>query len=73
MRRIRVSTWVLTAIFLAALVAYVFLKPSSASTDGQQQRASRQTHSTSPAPSPLFPGMNPGATPHSSPPVNASG
>ena len=34
MRRIRISTWVLTAIFVAALVAYVLVKPSSASTVG---------------------------------------
>lgn len=34
MRRIRISTWVLTAIFLAALVAYLLVKPSSASIIG---------------------------------------
>jgi hypothetical protein len=35
MRRIRISTWVLIAVFLAALVAYIFINPSSASNDRQ--------------------------------------
>jgi hypothetical protein len=46
MRRIRLSTWVLTAIFLAALVAYVLAKPPPASN------SSRQTQSPTPSTSP---------------------
>jgi hypothetical protein len=45
MRRIRLSTWLLAAIFLAALVAYVLFKPP---TDPKGAH-SQQTHSTSPA------------------------
>jgi len=73
MRRIRISTWVLTAIFVAALVAYLLVKPSSASITGPQQHANHPTHSTSPASGPLVPGMNPKAIPHSSAPVKVPG
>jgi hypothetical protein len=66
MRRIRLSTWVLTAIFLAALVAYVLVKPSSASTVGPRH-APQHTRSTSPARSTLLPGVIPGRNPGSSP------
>src|SRR5258708_38856843 len=61
MRRVRISTWVLTAIFLAALVAYVLVKPSSAATIAPQQAPSQPPRSTSPAPRTLLPGVIPGA------------
>jgi hypothetical protein len=64
MRRIRLSTWVLTAIFLAALVAYVLVKPSPASTDGRNQTSS-PSPSTSPAKGAPA-GVIPGTSPHSS-------
>jgi hypothetical protein len=56
MRRIRLSTWVLTAIFLAALVAYVLLKPSSEPSGCPEQSQSPYTRSTSPAGGTLLPG-----------------
>src|SRR5258707_12026582 len=40
------STWVLTAIFLAALVAYLLVKPSSAAIIGPQQAPSQDRKST---------------------------
>jgi hypothetical protein len=64
MRRIRLSTWVLTAIFLAALVAYVLVKPSPESTGGPEQ--CKHTRSTSPTRESLPPGVIPGTSPHSS-------
>jgi hypothetical protein len=65
MRRIRLSTWVLTAIFLAALVAYVLVKPSSESIVCSEQ--GQHTPSTSPATGTLPPGVIPRTSPHSSP------
>jgi hypothetical protein len=67
MRRIRLSTWVLTAIFLAALVAYVLVKPSSASIVGRvgpEQPPSQHTRSTSPARGTILPGVIPRTSPH---------
>jgi hypothetical protein len=77
MRRIRISTWVLTAIFLAALVAYLLVKPSSASIIGRhhpvlgKQAHGKQAHSTSPARGTL-PGVLPGASRHSVPAASPS-
>ncbi|MDR2985644.1 MAG: hypothetical protein LBV34_12475, partial [Nocardiopsaceae bacterium] len=60
MRRIRISTWVLIAIFLAALVAYIFINPSSSSTSTPASCAQR--------PSIRLPGLPlPGASPSCSP------
>ena len=59
MRRIRISTWVLTGIFLTALVAYLLVKPSSASILSPQQAPSQHTRSTSPAHRTLLPGVLP--------------
>jgi hypothetical protein len=68
MRRIRISTWVLTAIFLVALVAYVLLKSSSPSTVGGYQPVhGKHAHATSPVCGTSLPGVIPGASPHSSP------
>jgi hypothetical protein len=66
MQRIRLSTWVLTAIFLAALVAYLLVKPSSAAIISPQQAPGRHTQSTSPVRGTLLPGVIPGASPRSS-------
>ena len=33
MRRVRISTWILTAVFLAALVTYLNFRPVSDTTD----------------------------------------
>lgn len=72
MRRIRISTWVLTAIFLAALVAYLLVKPSSASIIGRHHPVlGKQAHSTSPARGTL-PGVLPGASRHSVPAASPS-
>jgi len=59
MRRIRLSTWVLTAIFLAALVAYVLAKPSSTSHISRWQTSSQHARSTSPAGGVFPPGVIP--------------
>jgi hypothetical protein len=66
MRRIRISTWVLTAIFLVALVAYLLVKPSSAAIIGGHRPAhGKHAHATSPAPATPLPGVIPSASPHS--------
>jgi len=63
MRRIRISTWVLTVIFLAALVAYLLVKPSSASIiSGHHAAHGTQAHSASPARATQLPGVLPGAS-----------
>jgi hypothetical protein len=67
MRRIRISTWVLTAIFLAALVAYVLVKQSSPSiAGGSQPIHGKHAHAASAVRGTLLPGVNPGVSPHSS-------
>lgn len=67
MRRIRISTWVLTAIFLAALVAYLLVKPSPPSiVGGHQLLRDKHAHATSPVCGPPLPGVIPGASPHAS-------
>jgi hypothetical protein len=72
MRRIRISTWLLTAIFLAALVAYLLVKPSSASIIGGHNAArGKQAHATSPVRGTL-PGVLPGASRHSAPAASPS-
>jgi len=48
MRRIRISTWVLAAIFVAALALYVLLKPSSASNTCQPQPDQQAKQTTAP-------------------------
>jgi hypothetical protein len=68
MRRIRISTWVLTAIFVVALVAYLLVKPSSSSSVGGYQLVhGKHAHATSPACGTPLPGVIPGASTHSSP------
>ena len=47
MRRVRTSTWILTAVFLVALVTYVLVKPASTTTGGN----SSTTGQSSPSPS----------------------
>ena len=67
MRRIRISTWVLTAIFLVALVAYLLVKPSSPSiVGGYLPVHGKHAHATSPVCGTPLPGVIPGASPHSS-------
>jgi len=53
MRRIRTSTWILTAIFLVAFVAYLFVKPTPAVT--VRHAPARREHSGTPAPTPRTP------------------
>jgi hypothetical protein len=73
MRRIRISTWVLTVIFLVALVAYLLAKPSSASIIGGHHVVhAKQAHSTSPARGTPLPGVLPGASRHSAPAASPS-
>jgi hypothetical protein len=43
MRRLRISTWVLAAIFVVALVVYILVKPSSASIIGTPPRPASHT------------------------------
>jgi len=73
MRRIRISTWVLTMIFLVALVAYLLVKPSSASSIGGHHLVhGKQAHSTSPARGTPLPGVFPGVSRHSAPAASPS-
>lgn len=65
MRRIRISTWVLTAIFLIALAAYLLVKPSSASIiGGHEPVRGTRVHSTSPGRGTPLPGVFPSASSH---------
>lgn len=57
MRRLRVSTWVLAAIFVAALVAYILVKPSSASIIGTPPQPKSHTRPAAPAPGLPLPGI----------------
>ena len=67
MRRIRISTWLLTAIFLAALVAYVLVKPSSPPiVGGSQLLHGKHAHAASAVRGTPLPGVYPGVSPHSS-------
>ena len=56
MRRVRTSTWILTAVFLITLVTYVLVRPPQAATAGNPsttgQPSSPSPSPTSPAPSP---------------------
>jgi cytoskeletal protein RodZ len=75
LQRVRTSTWILLAIFLVALAAYLVVRPDSATTD-----TTAQTHDTTsptpppattrPTPSPKATHASPtpglGSTPHSS-------
>ena len=45
MRRVRISTWILTAIFVLTLVTYVMVKPPAVGTTGDTQ----QVHPTTSA------------------------
>jgi hypothetical protein len=64
MRRIRISTWVLAVVFVAALIVYILVKPSSAaSTCTQRSQPAAPTTSA-----PALPGV-----PTGSPPPSPSG
>jgi hypothetical protein len=69
MRRLRISTWVLAAIFVAALVAYILVKPSSASIIGPSPHHASHARTT-PTPGLPIPGAgstgSPSPTPSSS-------
>jgi len=65
MRPIRTSTWILTAIFLAALVTYVLVKPTSAATVSHS-RARQHSATRTSAPRTPLPGA-PSASPSPSP------
>lgn len=68
MRHVRTSTWVLTAVFLAALITWLLVKPSSGSTI-HHAPAPRQ-HATTRAPAPGVPGIVP--TPSRTPSLHAT-
>jgi hypothetical protein len=74
MRRIRTSTWILTAIFLLAFVTYLFVKPTPALT--VQHSPARHEHSVdrthvpgTPLPSirSASPSSSPSPSPHITP------
>ena len=79
MKRIRTSTWILTAIFLVAFVTYLFVKPTPALT--VQHSPARREHSVSRTPAPrtplpgtrsASPGPSPRITPSRSPSPSGS-
>ena len=51
MRRVRTSTWILTAVFLVALVTYVLVRPAQTATAGNRSTTGQSSSSspTSPA------------------------
>jgi hypothetical protein len=59
MRRIRISTWVLAAIFVAALVVHILIKPSSTSNQCPAQHSSQHAQPATPAPT--IPGVAAGS------------
>jgi hypothetical protein len=59
MRRIRISTWVLAAIFVAALVVHILVKPSSAANQCAEQHSSQHAQPATPAPA--IPGVAAGS------------
>jgi hypothetical protein len=67
MRRLRISTWVLAAIFVAALIAYILVKPSSASIIGTPPRPRAHTQPATPVPGLPLPGTGSGGSPSPSP------
>ncbi len=67
MRRLRISTWVLAAIFVAALVAYILVKPSAASIIGTPPHTKAPTQPATPVPGPQLPGTGQGGSQGPSP------
>ncbi len=65
MRRVRLSTVILTIIFLAALVAYLLVKPTSAAGRGRPHPVSPTASSGSVAPLPGVPLPGPTTPPRS--------
>ena len=49
MRRVRTSTWILTAIFLVVLVTYVLVKPAPPATAGNPSTPGQSSPSPSPS------------------------
>ncbi len=75
MRRIRTSTWILTAIFLVAFVTYLFVKPTPAVTVQHYPARSEHSVSRTPVPGTLRPGTrsaSPSSRPSPSPRIPAS-
>ncbi len=66
MRRIRISTWALAAVFVAALVLYILVKPSSASIIGNSPHPASHSQSRAPAPGIPLPGIVPSGSPRPS-------
>jgi hypothetical protein len=67
MRRLRISTWVLAAIFVAALFAYILVKPSSASIIGTPPHPKAHTQPVAPVPGLPLPGTGSSGSPSPSP------
>jgi hypothetical protein len=71
LRRVRTSTWVLLAIFLVALAAYLYFRPDT----GKSSDSSVTTHpGVSPTPTPTIrrPTPTPRPAPHRTPTVRPS-
>lgn len=71
MRRVRISTWILTAIFVLTLVTYVMVKPPAPGTTGDTQQV-HPTTSARPAPTTPSPTTKPRPTPRATPTATPS-
>jgi hypothetical protein len=70
MGRPRISTWVLAAVFLAALVAYILVKPSSASIIGPSPHHASHARTT-PTPGLPLPGAGSTGSPRPTTPSSS--
>jgi hypothetical protein len=71
MRRVRISTWILTAIFVLTLVTYVMVKPPAPGTTGDTQQV-HPTVSARPTPTTPPPTTKPRPTPRATPTATPS-
>ena len=66
-RRVRTSTWVLTAVFLVALAAYLWLGPDTAATRIPEKTPAHPAGSSTAVPSTFRPTTKPSPTPRVTP------
>jgi hypothetical protein len=67
MRRLRISTWLLAAIFLAALALFILFRPTPASSENQPGKTGSTSPPTTTVPGMPFPGVIPSSSPDPSP------
>jgi hypothetical protein len=65
MRRLRISTWLLAAIFLAALALFILFRPPPASS-GPPGKSGSSSRPTTTVPGMPFPGVVPSSSPQPS-------